>query len=113
DLEEMHQNPIISVSPKMAAAGSVDQLRSHTYAGVHLADAAFQHIPDPKLATDLLNVDGAAFVGERAVASDDEQRLEARQGCDDVFHNAVREVLLFGIAAHVLEGEHSDGGPVG
>ena len=55
----------------------------------------------------------SALVGEARIAGDHEQRLEARQRGDDVLDHAVGEILLLGIAAHVLERQHGDGRLVG
>ena len=77
------------------------------------ADATFQDVTNAQLATDLPDVRRFALVGEGRVARDDEQRFEARQRRDDVLDDAVGEVLLLGIAAHVLERQHRDGRLVG
>jgi hypothetical protein len=42
------------------------------------------------------------------IARDDEQPSQSGQHCDDILGDAIRKILLFGIAAHVLEGEHCD-----
>ena len=52
----------------------------------------------------------AAAVLERRVAGDHEQGAEARQLRDDVVGDAVAEILLFGVAAHVGERQHGDRG---
>jgi hypothetical protein len=41
-------------------------------------------------------------------ARDHEQRLEARQGGDDVFDQAVGKIFLRGIVAHIVERQHGD-----
>src|SRR5258707_4217711 len=64
----------------------------------------------PKLAPDLLHIDGAPLVCEARIAGDDEQRLETRQRRDDVIDHSISKVVLFGITAHVGEWQNSDGG---
>src|SRR5262249_58769266 len=54
-----------------------------------------------------------ALVGEARVASDDEEAAVLRQVGDDVLGDAVEEVLLLGIARHVLKREHRDRGLLG
>jgi hypothetical protein len=49
-----------------------------------------------------------ALVGERRVAGDHEQPAAAREGSDDVVRHSAGEILLFGIAAHVLGRQHRD-----
>jgi hypothetical protein len=41
------------------------------------------------------------------MARDHEQPANAREGRDDFLHNAMGEVFLFGIAAHVLKWQNS------
>src|SRR4030095_4016485 len=50
-----------------------------------------------------------ALVGARGVARHDKETRHLRQVSNDVFGNAVTEVLLLGIATHVNEGKNSDG----
>src|SRR5205809_7910216 len=53
------------------------------------------------------------FERKARIASDNEQRFETRKRGDDLLNHSVREVFLLGIAAHVLERQHGDGGLVG
>jgi len=46
--------------------------------------------------------------GEARVPSDDEEPTHPRQCRDDVIHDPVREILLLGVAAHVLEWQDCD-----
>jgi hypothetical protein len=54
-----------------------------------------------------------ALVDETRIARDHEQPLDARQTRNDVFDHPVGEILLLGVAAHVLERQHRDGRLVG
>ena len=97
----------------MCAGGGIDELSRDAHSVCRLANAAFQHVAHPKLAPDLLHVDGAPLVGEARVAGDDEQRLEMRQRRDDVIHHSVGKIVLLRITAHVGEWQNGDGGFVG
>ncbi len=97
----------------MTARRGLYQLAGNANAIARFPDASFQHIAHAQFASDPLDVDGLAFVGEARIAGDDEQGLEARQRGDDVINHAVREILLLRIAAHVLERQNRDGGLVG
>ena len=77
------------------------------------AHAAFEHVAHAELARDLLHVDRAVLVDECRVARDDEQPADAGQAGDQVFRNAVGEILLIRIVAHVGERQHRDRGTVG
>jgi hypothetical protein len=97
----------------MCPGRGIDELSRDAHSVCPLANAAFQHVAHPKLAPDLLHVDGAALVCEARAAGDDEQRLETRQRRDDVIYHAVGEIFLFRIGAQVGEGENGDRGFIG
>ena len=97
----------------MCPSGGIDELSRDAHPVCRFANAAFQHVAHPKLAPDLLHIDGAPLVGEAGVAGDDEQRLEMRQRRDDVLDHSVGEIVLLRIAAHVGEWQNSDGGLIG
>src|SRR5258708_39915839 len=92
----------------MAACRSLYQLAGNANAITRFPDASFQHIAHAEFASDLLDIDSLAFVGEARIAADYEQRLEVRQRRDDVLDHAVGEKLLLRIAGHVLERQHGD-----
>src|SRR5204862_1920100 len=92
------------------AGRAVDQLRRDPYPATGLAHAAFENVVDLELARDLRNVDVLALEHERRVARGDPQRGHLGEIRDDVLGDAVREVFLFRIAAHVGERENTHGG---
>ena len=55
---------VIPLGPDMGAGRCIDHLARHAHVAAGPAHAAFEHIPDAKLATDLLHVHGAAPVGK-------------------------------------------------
>ena len=63
---------------------------------------------DIQLLGNLGHVDRLALEGEGGVAGDDGERGRLRQVGDDVLGDAVAEVFLLRIAAHVGEGQHGD-----
>ena len=77
-----------------------------------LAQAAFEDVAHAQFAAGLLHVDRAALVGEGRVAGDDEQPFDPRQAGDDVLDDAVDEIFLLGVAAHVLKRQHGDRRPL-
>src|SRR4051812_15578081 len=111
--EHIDKVPVVSLRPNLGASGGVAELRRNAYTVAVLAHATLDHIADAQFLSDLLHVDGSAFEYERRVARDHEEPTELGQGGDDVFANAVGEIRLLRIAAHVDEGEHGDGWAVG
>ena len=77
------------------------------------AHAAFQHIPHAHLPTHVLHLHRFAFVGKRGVAGDDKETGNLGEVGGDVFGDAIAEIVLLGIVAHVDEGQDDDGGFVG
>src|ERR1700716_3898230 len=108
-IEDVAEPTINPVRPKMCPGGGIDELSRDAHPIGRFANAALQHVAHPKLAPDLLHIDGAPLVCEARVAGDDEQRLETGQCSDDVLHHPVGKIVLFWVAAHILEREHGDG----
>jgi hypothetical protein len=106
--EYVLQHPVVALSPDVVAGHCVDELGGHANPIRRLADASFQHVADAELAADLLDVGRLAFVRERRVARDHEERMKTRQLGDDIFCNTIGEILLLGSAAHILEWQHRD-----
>ena len=98
----------VALGPAVCASTGVDELRADADAITAAADAAFQHVADTQFATDLADIDRFALVLEAGVARDDEQLREPRQLHNDVICDAVREIALLGIAAHIGERKDSD-----
>ena len=88
----------------------VDQLRRNPHPVADLPDAALEDIAYAQLAADLFHIDRLPFVRERRVARDDEEPAQPRQRGDDVLGDAVGEVLLLGVSAHVDERKDGDRG---
>ena len=105
--------PIVALGPAVGASRGIDELGGDADAIASAANAAFEHVADAELATDLSDVGGLALVLEARIAGDDEQLGEARELGDDVFGDAVAEVFLAWVAAHVGEGKDGDRGLVG
>src|SRR6478609_5099635 len=110
--ENIAETALEPVCPDMRAGARVDQLAGDANRSGDLADTAFQHVANTEFAPDLLDVDGPALVGKTRIAGDDEQKLEARQRRDDVVDDAISKIVLLGIAAHVLERQYRNRGPV-
>ena len=96
----------------MHAGPHVDQMPDDPDPASGPPNAALEHVAHPELAPDLLHVDRPPPVSEARIACDHEQPAHPRQRRDDLLDDAVREILLLGIAAQVLERQHRDRGPV-
>src|SRR5262249_58316757 len=79
EIEDVVQYAVIFVGPEMAAGFGLDQLSRDAYALAVLAHATLEHVADAELASDLLDVDDFALVGEARIPRDDEQPVDPRQ----------------------------------
>src|SRR5215472_7017698 len=92
----------------MAGIG-LDELRAHAHPTARFAHATFEDVARPELASDLLDVDGLAFVHKARVARDHGKGAPAAEHRDDVLADAIGEELLLRIAAEIGERQHGDG----
>src|SRR5262245_2359855 len=104
DGKNVLQSTIVAISPDVMSIGGLNQLRVDANAIPKFSNAAFEHIMNAKLASYLANVDRLTLIGKGGVARDDEQPTRSGQHSDDIVGDAISKILLFGIAAHVLEG---------
>src|SRR5262249_32709364 len=72
-------------------------------------NGTFEDIAHAELAADLRNIDLFSLVGEGRAATNNQQFIEARQVGGQALSNAIDEIFLFGIPAHVREGQNDDG----
>src|SRR4029450_287709 len=97
----------------MIAGGRIDELCGDPDARADLSDASLDDILRAKFSPNALHVDRLSPILEGRVSCDYIQRMETRQRRDDVFGNAVTEILLLRIATHVGKRQHSYGGLLG
>ena len=71
--EDVAEVTLVSICPEMCSGCCIDQLAGNTDCFGRLADAAFQHIANAKLAPDLFEIDGSAPIGEARISRDNEQ----------------------------------------
>ena len=111
-IEDVLELAIEVIGPQMRPARSIDQLRGDADPLRRLAHAAFEHVTHTQLATDLLHIDGPALVGKARIARDHEQPPDVAERGNDVLDDAVGEIVLLRIIAHVLERQNRDRGLV-
>src|SRR6266478_4582216 len=92
----------------MPACRCIDKLASNANPIAGLSNASLEYVSYSEFAPDLFDIDRLTFVGGARIACDHEQGLEAGECGDDVLDHPVGEVLLFRVAAHVLEWQHGD-----
>src|SRR6266571_6340334 len=97
----------------MIAGLRLDELAADADSIPRLPHGALKHIADAEFAPDLLYIHSAALVGKARIAGDDEQPFDAREASDNLLDDAVGEIVLLGIAAHIGEGQDGDRGLVG
>src|SRR5260370_2589943 len=111
--ENIFERPVVVIRPEMAAAAGIHQLSGYPRVVTGLAHAALQYVRHSQIATDVLHVCCFAFVGEGRGASDDQQIREPGESSNKVVGDAIAEIFLVAVAAHVGEGQHGNRGLVG
>jgi hypothetical protein len=99
---------IVALSPQVRAVRRVDQLRRDPDPGAAPANAALENITHAELSRGFADVNRTSFVDEARIARDDPKSVELRQSGDDVLDEAIAEIFLLGVTAHVLKGQHGN-----
>src|SRR5262249_44957813 len=102
-----------ALRPEMYACRGIHELTGDAHPARGFAHASFEDVAHAELTPDLLHVDRPALVSETRVSRDHEEPSHARERRDDLLDDAVCEIILLRVAAHVLEGKDCDGGFVG
>ena len=110
DFEDVLHLPVVPLGPEVIAVRDAHELGGDAEAGPGAADAPFQHRSHPELGADSAHVLVLPFEGESRGARGDAERLDLRQRVDDLLRDAVAEVLVLRVGAHVPEREHRDRG---
>src|SRR5215472_14910552 len=90
----------------MRTRPAVDKLPGNAHAVRGLTDAALKNVAHAEFAADLLHGHRLALIGEAGVPGDYEQPPHARERGDDLLHDAIGEILLLRVTAHILEWKH-------
>ncbi len=92
--------------PDVVAGDGIDQLGRHPHASLRLANTAFKDRTHVEFSADRGYVDIGAFEGEGRSPRGNLELDDLGQRLQQLFREAVGEVLVFGIAAHVGKREH-------
>ena len=107
--EDVGELAVVGLRPDLKAVCGIDQLRRNAHAPAVLTNASFHdpaHVQRPR---DLLDVCLAILEGEGGGARGDAQLGRVGEVVQEFFRDAIGEVFLFRVAAHVHKGEHRDG----
>ncbi len=108
DREHVLGQPVVLRRPDVVAAGDVDQLRRDAQPVAGLAHAPLEHRGHAELPPDEQPVLDPSRRRERRGARSDTQPLDMRQVRDDLLGDALTEVLLIVVGAHVDERQDRD-----
>lgn len=92
----------------MVAVVSVDELSIDAETVAGLTDTPFQHGPDFQFLTNLSEIVALLSELERRRPRHYPQPVQLRQSIDQLFGEAVAEVLLLRVGAHVRERQDGD-----
>src|SRR5216683_7148765 len=100
-------------SPYVIARGRIHQLSRDAHLVVGPAYTSFQYVLHPQLLADILHFYRFALVGEGGGPGDNEEVRESGERGGQIIGDAVAEIFLLAIPAHVGEGQHGNRGLVG
>ncbi len=106
----VRQLAVETLRPQVGPISRGDQLRGHADAIARAPHAPFENIGHAQRLGDPADVGVLPLEGERGSARDYFQPGNLCQGVDDLLRQAVAEVLLLLVAAHIGEGQYRDGG---
>jgi hypothetical protein len=106
DGEDVVQLAVVGFRPQVAVLHRVDQLRGDAHPVARFAHAALEDVVHIQLARDHRRAQLAALVGEGRGARGDANVLHLHQHVEQLFGDAVGEVLVLGVRAHVDERQH-------
>ena len=99
--EKSPQAAVITLAPDVMARGRVDELGIDADLAAQPLHAALHHIAHTQLAGDRGEIGPLVPHREGRMAGDDAEGGKARQIGRQIIGNAVAEILLLGIAAHI------------
>ena len=99
---------VVVLGPEVRTRIGFDQLGRYSDAVAGAPHAALQNIAHTQFATNPAYIDRLALVLEAGVAGDDEELREPRQFGDDVFDDAVDQIFLLRVRAHIVERQHGN-----
>src|SRR5262245_141419 len=103
--KDVFQGSIVTFGPAVGPRAGVDQLCSNADAVTDAADAALKYIVNAEFPPDDTAVCGLALVLEARVPGDHEQFGQAGKLGDDIFRNAIAEVILVLVTRNIRKGK--------
>src|SRR5262249_21582718 len=105
DGKDVFQCSIVTFGPAVSPRAGIDQLCSNADAVTDPADATLEHIVHAKFPRDDTGVWGLALVLEARVPGDHEQFGEPGKLGDDIFRDAIAEVILVLVTRNIRKGK--------
>ena len=107
--KDASERAVVAVGPKVLTGSRIDQLRVNPHPIALALHAALKHVTHAEVLGDLPNVGRAVLVGQDRVPRDDKDTGNLREVGDQVFGDAIGEILLRRIGAEIVEGQYRDG----
>ena len=108
--EDVAQITIIALRPQVMPGDRIDKLGCDPDLITDLPDASLQDISHAQFTAHVLDLDRPVLVRERRISRDHGEATDLREIGDDIVRDAIGEVLLLRVVAHVRERQHDDGG---
>ena len=108
DGKNIDQFPVIALGPEMEAAMGIDKLRGDPHPIAAEADAAFKDMSNAQGLPDFRNAWVSVPEIKGRGAGRDLKAFDPGQRVQQLFRDAVGEILFIAVGAQVLERQHSD-----
>lgn len=106
--EDVRELAVVRSGPKMRVGRDVDELRGDPDVAASSANTAFEHVIDAERGSDRFQIRVSASERERRRAGRHVQAGDVREHVQQLFGDAVAEIVLGGIGADRREGQHRD-----
>src|SRR5207244_12229295 len=97
-----------AVGSDIPIVSNIDQLGGYAYPVTGFSEATFEHGPSFKLAAYLLDSLGCPLVAHDRSTGNDVQSAYACKSRDDVISNAISNIRVIRVRAHVGKGKESN-----
>src|SRR5215468_7487121 len=106
NLEHIGHFAIISVGPKMISIRDVDELHGNAQAISGAANTALENRADVQRPSDFADVQSLSTKSKRRSARGHAKAFDSVELVDQFFCEAVTEILVFLVSAHICERKH-------
>ena len=108
DIEDIFELQVVFVGPQLLSIRCPDEFRRDPHRIAALANAADHHVPHAELFADFAGIHHSSLKRDGRVSRDDREPPVTGEETNDVFRQAIAEIVVLRIVRHVPERQHGD-----